>query len=375
MKKFGVVVGKFYPLHKGHVDMIQKASTQVETLVIVVSHSDSRDDRLYMDSNMKRPLTARDKLRIVQKTFQVQRDVIIPVLVDESNIPEYPNGWEAWANLVKETVTGNRVLAERGFDWGEATFFSSEPQDAEGYQKYFGCPTMLVDPERSNVNISATKVRNNPIKYWDYLPRASREALAPTIVIAGGESSGKTLMVDKLGNYFATTTVWEYGRNYCELELGGDESALQYSDYQAIANGHYQDVRFARRNANRFTISDTDYVATQAFCITYEGKPHPSVQDKIDNDRFDLVILLDNSTKWVDDGMRLIGDEKRRQDFQNLLKRLYAENHIPYVEVTASDYETRYELCKKIIEKYLEGTTVDTLQLYVDEIWTNKEEI
>ncbi|WP_459567459.1 adenylyltransferase/cytidyltransferase family protein, partial [Bilophila wadsworthia] len=117
MKKFGVVVGKFYPLHKGHVDMIQKASTQVETLVVVVSHSDSRDDRLYMDSNMKRPLTARDKLRIVQKTFQVQRDVIIPVLVDESNIPEYPNGWEAWANLVKETVTGNRVLAERGFDW------------------------------------------------------------------------------------------------------------------------------------------------------------------------------------------------------------------------------------------------------------------
>ncbi|WP_459609991.1 AAA family ATPase, partial [Bilophila wadsworthia] len=100
-----------------------------------------------------------------------------------------------------------------------------------------------------------------------------------------------------------------------------------------------------------------------------------SVQDKIDNDRFDLVILLDNSTKWVDDGMRLIGDEKRRQDFQNLLKKLYAENHIPYVEVTASDYETRYELCKKIIEKYLEGTTVDTLQLYVDEIWTKKEEI
>lgn len=372
-KTFGVVIGKFYPLHRGHVDLIQKASTQVDQLFVVVSHSDTRDANLFMDSKMKRPLTARTKLKIVQKTFQVQRDIIIPVLVDESNVPAYPNGWEPWAQLVKDAIAEKKRIVP-DFNWENTVFFSSEPQDAEGYMTYFGCKTKIVDENRDIIDISATKVRNDPAKYWDYLPRASREALAPTIVIAGGESSGKTLMTDKLGNFFGTTTVWEYGRHFCELELGGDESALQYSDYQDIANGHYYDVKFARRNANRFTISDTDYIATQAFCITYEGKPHPSVQDKIDNDRFDLVILLDNSTEWVDDGMRLIGDSDRRKAFQQLLKDLYKENNIPYVEIKASDYETRYELCKKIIQSYIyNDTSVDALQLMIDTIW--KEEL
>lgn len=364
--KFGIVVGKFYPLHKGHVDLIQKASTQVDKLFVVVSHSDTRDNNLFMDSKMKRPLSARTKLKIVQKTFQVQRDIIVPVLVDESNVPDYPNGWVEWSDLVKEVITSRRDLP-KDFAWKDTVFFSSEPQDAEGYRKYFDCDTVLIDPSREQVNISATKVRNDPAFYWDYLPRASREALAPTIVIAGGESSGKTLMTDKLGNFFGTTTVWEYGRHFCELELGGDESALQFSDYQDIANGHYQDVKFARRNANKFTISDTDYIATQAFSITYEGRPHPSVQDKIDNDRFDLVILLDNSTEWVDDGMRMIGADDDRAKFQQLLKDLYKKNNIPYVEVTASDYETRYEICKKIIEKYIfKDATADLLQMLVE---------
>ncbi|MDN6580857.1 MAG: multifunctional transcriptional regulator/nicotinamide-nucleotide adenylyltransferase/ribosylnicotinamide kinase NadR [Tetragenococcus koreensis] len=373
---YGVVVGKFYPLHKGHVDLIQKASSFVDHLFVVVSHSDKRDDKLFMDSKMKRPLTPKTKLKIVQKTFQMQRDIITPVLVDESNIPEYPNGWPEWSDLVKKAIFDHRSsnFNLEGLKTENTFFFSSEPQDAQGYLDNFGFSTVIVDEARENVDISATRVRNDPASYWDYLPRASREELAPTIVIAGGESSGKTLMTDKLGNYFGTTTVWEYGRDYCNLELGGDEGALQYSDYQNIANGHYQDVRYARRNANRLVISDTDYVATQAFCLTYEGSSHPSVQDKIENDPFDLVILLDNSTKWVDDGMRLIGDSDKRQAFQQLLKVLYEKNNIPYVEVKASSYYDRYELCKKIIKKYIEeDTSVDSLQLYVDSVVGGKE--
>lgn len=373
--KYGVVVGKFYPLHRGHVDLIQKASTQVDRLFVVVSHSDSRDQKLFEDSKMKKGLTAKDKLKIVQKTFQLQKEIITPVLVDESAVPAYPHGWLPWSKLVVDAVESHRNVPV-DLDWNSNVyFFSSEPQDAEGYLQYFGAKTILIDPDRAEVNISATMVRNDPAKYWDYLPRASREALAPVVVIAGGESSGKTFMTEKLGNYFGTTTVWEFGRSYCDLELGGDESALQFSDYGVIANGHYQDVRFAKRNANRFVISDTDYVATQNFCIMYENQESNEVENFIVNDPFDLVILLDNSTPWVNDGMRLIGDDERRKAFQDSLKMLYNRYSIPYVEVTASDFETRYELCKKIVHEYIYNkVSVKELQYKVDNEWTNQEE-
>lgn len=35
---------------------------------------------------------------------------------------------------------------------------------------------------------------------------------------------------------------------------------------------------------------------------------------------FDVTILLNNNTKWVDDGLRSLGNHKQRQRFQLLLK-------------------------------------------------------
>ena len=56
-----------------------------------------------------------------------------------------------------------------------------------------------------------------------------------TVAILGGESSGKSTLVNKLANIFNTTSAWEYGRDYVFSHLGGDEMALQYSDYDKIA--------------------------------------------------------------------------------------------------------------------------------------------
>lgn len=89
--------------------------------------------------------------------------------------------------------------------------------------------------------------------------------------------------------------------------LGGDEMALQYSDYDKIALGHAQYIDFAVKYANKVAFIDTDFVTTQAFCKKYEGREHPFVQALIDEYRFDLVILLENNTPWVADGLRSLG--------------------------------------------------------------------
>lgn len=381
----GIVVGKFYPLHMGHVNMIQQASAQFDKTIVIVSHHGIKDLELYKDSNLKRPLTGKDKLAIVQKTFQYQKELIIPILVDETECPQYPDGWWDWSGLVKSEILSNRrVQKEIGWTPNWAGFIRdnnvkiviNETQDETGYLKYFGTRCEIFDFNRTEFNISATMVRNDPFKYWDFIPRASREFLVPTIVIAGGESSGKSIMTNKMANIYATTSVEEYGRTITDLELGGDESALQYKHYRDIVNGHYQDLKFAKINANKVVFSDTDFVATQVFCETYEGKSHPVVQEYIDDIRFDLVILLDNSTKWVDDGMRMIGESDARVKFQQDLKKKYRENSIEYVEIKTSDYLLRYEAVKVVVDIFLKRkVSIPELQSIVDKFVEESEKV
>lgn len=374
MIKYGIVVGKFYPLHIGHVNLIQRASAMCEKTIVVVSHHEERDYALFQDSNLKNPLTGKDKLAIVQKTFQHQQELITPVLVDESDVPSYPNGWEQWSALVSQNIAAHRKIPS-DFNFEDAVFFINEQSDVEGYTKYFpGSHCILLDKDRTSVDISATKVRNDPYTYWDLIPRASREVLACKIAICGGESSGKTILVDRLANFFATTSVWEKGRTITDDELGGDEAALQFKHYGDISAGHYLDLKFAALNANKWLYSDTDFVTTQAFAITYEGKPHPAVQEKIENVRFDLTILLNNNTKWVDDDMRMIGEPEERQKFQTLLKSLYIANQIPFVEIHTGNYDLRYEICKAVSEKFMkEKISVPELQEFVNQMEKENE--
>jgi len=51
MQKNGIIFGKFYPLHIGHVDFIQRASGYVENLYVVVCTDDDRDKKLFEDNS------------------------------------------------------------------------------------------------------------------------------------------------------------------------------------------------------------------------------------------------------------------------------------------------------------------------------------
>jgi len=196
---------------------------------------------------------------------------------------------------------------------------SDNINDKKYYLKYFGSQTKSIDENYNEYNVNSHEIRENPSKYWNYLPREVREHLIPIITICGGESSGKSIMIDKLANVFNTSSAWEYGREYVFEKLGGDEDALQYSDYEKIVFGHQSNVLYAARNANKFALIDTDYITTLAFCLTYEERDNPIVREFVQNYRFDLTILLENNVKWVNDGLRSIGDDDRREKFQKLL--------------------------------------------------------
>ncbi|MCI5763291.1 multifunctional transcriptional regulator/nicotinamide-nucleotide adenylyltransferase/ribosylnicotinamide kinase NadR [Actinobacillus porcinus] len=352
-KRIGVIFGKFYPVHTGHINMIYEAFSKVDELHVVVCTDTERDLKLFQESKMKRMPTNQDRLRWMQQIFKYQKDQIFIHHLVEDGIPSYPNGWEGWSSAVKNLLVSKNV--------NPSIVFSSEVQDKEPYEKYLGLEVVLVDPQREFFNVSATKIRTNPFHYWKFIPKEVRPFFAKTIAILGGESSGKSVLVNKLATVFNTTSAWEYGREFVFEQLGGDEQAMQYSDYPQMALGHQKYVDYAVRHAHKVALIDTDYITTQAFCIQYEGKPHPFLDSMIKEYPFDVTILLNNNTRWVNDGLRSLGSERQRQRFQQLLKKLLDKYNVPYIEITSPSYLERYNQAKEIVEKILNDEEISDL--------------
>ncbi|OTA18305.1 trifunctional nicotinamide-nucleotide adenylyltransferase/transcriptional regulator NadR [Xenorhabdus vietnamensis] len=343
-KTIGVVFGKFYPLHTGHIYLIQRASSQVDELHVVLCYDEVRDHELFMNSSMSQQPTVSDRLRWLLQTFKYQKNIHIHAF-DEQGMEPYPNGWESWSKGVKSFLAAKGVNPEY--------IYSSELQDVPLYKEYFGIETVLIDPQRSFMNISGSQIRQAPFRYWEYIPTEVKPFFVRTVAILGGESSGKSTLVNKLANMFNTTSAWEYGREYVFSHLGGDEMALQYSDYDKIALGHAQYIDFSVKYANKVAFIDTDFVTTQAFCKRYEGKEHPFVQAMIDEYRFDLVIFLENNTPWIADGLRSLGSDRDRKEFQHLLESLLKKNNIEYVCVNSPDYDQRFLRCVELVQQML----------------------
>ncbi|AFP85103.1 multifunctional transcriptional regulator/nicotinamide-nucleotide adenylyltransferase/ribosylnicotinamide kinase NadR [secondary endosymbiont of Ctenarytaina eucalypti] len=343
-KKIGMIFGKFYPLHTGHIYLIQRACGQVDELNVILNYNDQRDLRLFENSAMSKQPTLSDRLRWLLQTFKYQKNIRIHAF-NEQGIDPHPHGWAIWSQRVKS------FLVEKGIEAN--VIYSSRQQELVNYREHLGLKTVIIDPDRLFIPISGEKIRHNPYRYWKYIPAAVKPFFVRTVALIGGESSGKSTIVSKLASLFNTTSAWEYGRHYVFTYLGGDNMALQYSDYDKIALGHAHCIDRAVKCANKVTFIDTDFVTSQVFCKKYHGREHPFVQAMIDEYRFDLVILMKNNTPWVADGLRSLGTPRDRDEFQRLLEALLHENHIPYVRVDVPDYDQRFLKCIMLVQELL----------------------
>ncbi|CAK9883967.1 MAG: Trifunctional NAD biosynthesis/regulator protein NadR [Candidatus Erwinia impunctatus] len=343
-KTVGAIFGKFYPLHTGHIYLIQRACSQVDELHIILGYDEQRDRLLFEDSAMSQQPTVSDRLRWLLQTFKYQKNIRIHAFNEEGMEP-YPHGWDVWSHGIRDFMAQKGIVPQR--------VYTSEAADSPQYQTHLGVETVLIDPERSFMNISGARIRHDPFHYWEYIPTEVKPFFVRTVAILGGESSGKSTLVNKLANIFNTTSAWEFGRDYVFSHLGGDEIALQYSDYDKIALGQAQYIDFAVKYANKVAFIDTDFVTTQAFCKKYEGREHPFVQALIDEYRFDLVILLENNVPWVADGLRSLGSSVDRRAFQAMLVEMLNKNNVPYVHVEENDYDQRFLRCIELVKTML----------------------
>lgn len=270
----GVVIGKFYPPHRGHKYLIDTAAATVEQLTVIVCGKPEQ--------------TIPGELRAA---WLREIHPGVSVLAIDDHYPDDDS--RLWAELTIGWLGYTPDVVFTSEDYGEA------------YAHFLGCRHVLVDRARTTVPCSGTAIRADPLVHWDYLEPPVRAYLAKRICVVGAESTGTTTLARALAAHYDTAWVPEYGREYSEVKLArGDFDTWQTDEFTYIATEQCRMEDEAARRANRLLICDTDAFATSIWHRRYLGARSPAVEAIADSRRYDLYLLTDVDIPFVQDGLR-----------------------------------------------------------------------
>ena len=342
----GIVFGTFAPLHQGHLDLIMRAKKECDGGCIVIV--DGRDgDR----GGKEMPLRLR--YRYVREFFS-DDDLVSVYAIDETglDIKPYPLGWDRFLEEVKKIYNSS---AE-----GNPVFYVSEDEYNE-HLNTLGYSVVKLD--RAVNPISATMIRENPVRHWDKITYPFRRVFSKNILICGTASEGKTTLVRDLGKYFNAPYSHEYARDYME-ESCISEWELDGADYMAFLDGQYQMNKKLINSPSNHGIffADSDSMTTRMYAEYYCKDPELQLTEEEFKEiavaadaitkkcRWDKIYLLCPHGLFVDDHTRYMafsGERERKELFDILCNNIKASGNWEKVTVLDGGYWNNF---KKIID-------------------------
>ncbi|HOX52370.1 MAG TPA: transcriptional regulator, partial [Fibrobacteria bacterium] len=194
----GLVIGKFYPPHRGHVHLVESALARCRFVTVQVLHASVES------------VPGPERARWLERCFGDRGDLrVLHGLDDEPVDYDSPEAWEAHERIMREVLV--RADAEDPRPAVDAVFTS----EAYGQElaRRFRAEHVAVDPARSAHPVSGTAVRADLPGRWMDLPGAVRAGLCRRVVVVGAESSGTTtLSVDLHRALVARGGVWSRTR-------------------------------------------------------------------------------------------------------------------------------------------------------------------
>ena len=325
--KVGIAFGCYAPMHQGHLDVIFKAKKECEAgVIIIVCGSD--DDR-GVSYNM--PLVKRYEYI---KNFFKDDELVNVHMIDETtlDIAPYPNGWDKWLSYF-ETIYSNYDIFNRVWYVGEEDYVKQLEKRGE----------VVVYINRNNNQISATKIRNNPYKYWNKIVPTFRHVFSHNILITGTASEGKSTLVSDLAKYFDTSSSVEFGKEDM-IETKVEETKLVLDDYLKFLKEQYNltnNMIKSPQNKGIF-FGDTDNLVTRMYAKYYSTDKDFSLTEydylEIEKEslkydslyKWDKIFLISPKNKFVDDGIRYMkhSDINIRIDMFHILCEFLKENNL-----------------------------------------------
>ena len=286
--KVGITFGGYCPMHTGHLDLIMRAKKENDLCFVIVCGYDNepRADEI--------GLTLNRRYSLVKQMFKDDEQIkVLKVNDTELGIDESmsESNWDTWLHCVEDQVEAlEEKIADEMIGLTEYTWYVGEQSYVDTLKKRiydrqkdntFGIIDNVVYVERSKNPISATMIRENPIKYWNKIAWPFRQYFSTNILITGTASEGKSTLTRDIATYFGLPYSEEYGKTYM-VYYGKDDTDLTVTDFQQFLIEQRRDTQKKIESSGNsgIVISDTDNLVTLMYAKAYVDDPAIDLTDE-----------------------------------------------------------------------------------------------
>lgn len=323
----GLVVGKFCPLHRGHMHLIGSALDACDA-VLVISYTNPEFEgcapalrQAWLDELFPqvRKLVIDDAILArlcAQRGLPQQR---LPHNDADAAIHRAFCAWLCW-ELCEVRVDAVFTSEDYGDGFAAALGAWNTARLGQAVQVDHVC----VDRQRLTVPVSGTAARAQPHLAHAFLHPAVRAHFIERVCLLGGESSGKTTLAAALAARLGTCWAPEVGRERW-VEQGG---ALVYYDMLIIGRGQVAREDVLAREARRWLVCDGSALTSLFYSLDGYGRAEPALE-LLARRRYAVTFVCAPDFDFVQDGTRRDAAFRARQHRWYLA--LLARFDMPYM--------------------------------------------
>lgn len=371
--KVGITFGGYCPMHTGHLDLIMRAKKENDLCYVIVCgyENEPRADEI--------GLTLKRRYSLIKQMFKDDEQIKVFMVNDtELGIDESmsESNWDIWLRCVEaqveqfEETMEDKFLGSTQYTWyvGEQSYVDS--LNKRKYDEFITNEFCIIDEvvhvERSINPISATAIRENPVKYWNKIAWPFRQYFSTNILITGTASEGKSTLTRDIATYFGLPYSEEYGRTYMEY-YGKDDTDLTVTDFQQFLIEQRRDTQKKIESAGNpgVVISDTDNLVTLMYAKAYVDDPaidmteddYKTLETLAKNIKrgiqWDKIFLLPPKNTFVDDGCRYMKQstmDERNKNFNILVQLLKDFGWWDKVEIINGNFLENFNSVKNYVE-------------------------
>ena len=161
--KTGLVFGKFMPLHKGHLSLIEFALKNCNKLYVILCYCSEE------------PIAGQFREIWLKESLAKNKNVtIVPFEYDSEKLPNSSVSSKItskiWAAVFKKMIPDVNIV------------FSSEHY-GNYVAKYMSIEHKSFDIQRNKISVSASAIRSNPFRYWDFIADEAKHYFVKKIAI------------------------------------------------------------------------------------------------------------------------------------------------------------------------------------------------
>ena len=323
----GLVLGKFLPPHQGHQLLFDFACAYAQQVIVLVGTLE------------REPICGALRHEWVQQMCAKHGERVKVVHLDDEN-PQYPEEDPAFWDIWRQSILA-RCHTPPDY------VFASEDYGAP-LAEVLGATYVALDPSRSMRPVSATMVRQDPLKHWKWLPEVVRPHFLGRVCVFGPESTGKSTLCRQLARHYDTIHVPEYARGLIEAQGGH----LAPEDMVRIARGQAALEEALAAEARGLLFCDTDVLTTTLWSEELFGACDPWLRANAHVNPADLTLLMDVDLPWEDDVVRY--RPHQRQEFFERCEAALRANHRPYC-IIRGEADARLRAAVEAVDAFFAG--------------------